>query len=398
MKEREMNIAVVAIGYNRKSDFERLIDSLINANYGGDKVDLIMSIDNSGCSDVENYANTVEWPHGGMFVKTYKTRLGLKKHILSCGNFVEAYDAIAVFEDDIVASPGFYIFAKQCVKKYSSDDNIAGISLYTHLQNVYAKYNFIPSPSKYDVYFQQMAQSWGQVWLRKQWKDFVSWLENTDFKFEASPFIPTQLKKWGENSWLKYHILYCIEKNKYFVYPYESLTTCFSSKGEHSLIQNDVYQVPMRLCTDYDYKLPCFGENEAVYYDAFFERKFDISKILNISEENILIDLYGMRDISCQQIPRYILTSRKYPYKIVKEYACTMRPHENNIVFDVRGDHFRLYDTSNIITKGKREADNTVYNYIYYHKIFSNTKALIKTTFLIIINQAKIKLMSIRKR
>ena len=385
-----MNIAIVAIGYNRKDDFERLISSLLNANYGGDKVDLIMSIDNSGSTDVEEYAKTVEWSYGQMFVKTHEKRMGLKKHILSCGNYVESYDAIAVFEDDIVVSPGFYTFAKQCVEKYCCDDNVAGISLYTHLHNVYAKYSFIPAPSQYDVYFQQMAQSWGQVWMRKQWKNFVNWLENTEIEIEASPFVPSQLKNWGENSWLKYHIMYCIKNDKYFVYPYESLTTCFSSKGEHSIIQNDVYQVPMRLCANYDYKLPYFGIKDAVYYDAFFERKFDVSKALNIPENNLLIDLYGMRDIS-RQIPRYILTPKIYPYKIVKEYACTMRPHEDNIFFGVSGNYFRLYDTSITINKSiKKDNSNEIHGYIYYHKIFSNTKTLVKTTWTILRKQLRI--------
>ena len=72
-------LAILAIGYNRVDSISRLLESLNVANYGGDQVPLIISIDNSGSDDVEKYANQFLWKHGEKIVKTYPERLGLRK-------------------------------------------------------------------------------------------------------------------------------------------------------------------------------------------------------------------------------------------------------------------------------------------------------------------------------
>ena len=157
--------AIVAIGYNRADSMQRLLNSLSKVEYDGDDVSIIISIDNSGTDFVEKCADKFVWDFGEKIVKTYPERLGLRNHILSCGNFLKDYDAMAVFEDDIVVAPGFYMYMKETVAKYESDDRIAGISLYNHLWNVNAKLPFQPQCSPYDVYFLQFAQSWGQIWM-----------------------------------------------------------------------------------------------------------------------------------------------------------------------------------------------------------------------------------------
>ena len=120
-----MGYAIVAIGYNRVNSIKRLLESLLRADYLNDKVDLIISIDNSGTTSVEEYAANMEWPFGNKIIKTYPKRMGLRNHILTCGDYVEGYDGIAVFEDDIFVAPTFYSFMKQAVEFYKDDDNVA---------------------------------------------------------------------------------------------------------------------------------------------------------------------------------------------------------------------------------------------------------------------------------
>lgn len=372
-----MRIAIVTIGYNRVEDFVRLINSLLQADYEHDKIDLIMSIDNSGTDCVERYACTVEWPYGERIIKTYKERQGLKKHILQCGNYLDEYDALVVLEDDVVVSRYFYHYVKKCVKKYENDNCVAGISLYTHLQNVYAKYPFTPAKGNYDVFFFQMAQSWGQVWMKKQWMDFVNWYKKNNGDFPRRKNIPSQLYDWGDNSWLKYHIRYCIECNKYFVYPYDSLSTCFASVGEHTVNQNSIYQAPILAEKKTDYNLPECGSSDAVYYDAFFERQNVSKKWFNIEDSDVEVDLYGTKSAMYGQ-KRYLLTINECNYCQLKSFALQMRPHELNIEYGIKGSYFKLYDTQFVDRLKDNISKKEEQRYCYYHKIGEHKLTLLK--------------------
>lgn len=82
--------------------------------------------------------------HGRKKIYTYPERLGLRKHILKCGDFLDFYDALVVLEDDLVVAPSFYMYVLMTVNKYIENNNIAGISLYTHLWNHNAGLPFTP--------------------------------------------------------------------------------------------------------------------------------------------------------------------------------------------------------------------------------------------------------------
>ena len=343
-----MKFAIVAVGYNRVESLKRLIGSLQNADYEGDVVSLIISIDNSGEDAVEQYASTVAWPFGELIIKTYPERMGLRKHILTCGDYVYNYDAIAVIEDDIYVSPAFYRFMKQSVRYYENDMNIAGISLYSHLWNENVQRPFCPEKRAYDIYFLQYAQSWGQIWMPKQWKMFRDWYENHSGEIEADNKTPKHITQWAKTSWLKYHIKYCIENNKYFVYPYLSFSTNFVEVGQHCKTSNKIYQVPMDYENFRDFFLPPYGSTEVPYYDAFFERQIDPADIK--LDDRVMVDLYGAKNCGPE---RYIISTRRLDYKIVKKYGLHLRPQEMNVFLDIPGEDIFLYDT-------KQQAKNTI--------------------------------------
>lgn len=366
--------SILAIGYNRVDSMERLLNSLEQADYGDDSVTLIISIDNSGKSDVEDYAKKFNWTHGEKEIKVYKSRLGLKKHILTCGCYLKDYDAMAVFEDDIVVSPAFYQFMKQAVKMYKNDDNVAGISLYTNLWNSNAGYPFIPQPSQYDTYFMQLAQSWGQVWLKKQWFEFYNWYLQNSETIKEQDNIPQNVTGWSGKSWLKYHIKYCIDNNKYFVYPYQGLSTCFSEIGEHCYLQENTFQIPMLIDTNKIYYFAKFENKESVIcYDAFFERQ-KLGSFLNISDGDLTVDLYGTK-YSLSESKKFLLSSKKYDFEVVKSYARMMRPIELNIIFGIKGNDIHLYNTQRKLTN-VNDNNSPTNEFIYYHRIHGHTRIL----------------------
>lgn len=364
-----MAYGIVAIGFNRALELKRLLENLNGADYKGDSIILIISIDGGKhCKDVYSVAEEFQWKHGQCICRFHKKKLGLKEHVLKCGTYLEEYnlDALAVFEDDIYPSPAFYNYMKQAIEYYESNEQIAGISLYTHLWNVEAQLPFQPDFSGYDTFFIQYAQSWGQIWTRKQWKEFMNWYAVYQGKINDVQGVPESVRNWPESSWLKYHIAYCVSADKYFVYPYESLSTCFSEAGTHTKEKTDIFQVPLMCNSRKIYQFQPVKQ-KSVSYDVYFERE-QIGKWLGMDTEELIIDLWGKRKNIKGSSRQFILTSKRYPWYVVASYGLSMRPHEVNIREKVPGNDLILYDMKNK-NKGKIKS-NRIDIVRYYFRLY----------------------------
>lgn len=336
-----LNYGIIAIGYKNIKGMQRLLERLNDAEYHGEQVTLIISIDHSENSEVFEIAKGFCWQHGEKIVKNYKQRMGLRQHILRCGDYLDEYslDASAVFEDDIYPADDFYLYMKAVTEKYSENEYIAGASLYTHCSNMNAKKDFYPIIEDGDNYFMQYAQSWGQVWFKKQWNAFKMWYQENNNEYQVLPEIPENVSNWNENSWLKYHIKYCIEQNKYFVYPYISHSTCFNEAGEHTAADNDLRQVVLSTRRSRHFQLIDFNEN-ALKYDAFWENE-GLYKYCGVEKRQLEVDLYGTKRSTKR---RYLLTKKQLPYKIVKSWGNRLTPHDMNLIYDIPGHEIHLYD------------------------------------------------------
>ena len=160
---------------------------------------------------------------------------------------------------------------------------------------------------------------------------------------------------------MKYYIRYCVEKKKYFVYPYESLTTNWTEIGTHNKYKTALYQVPLQTDSQKKYNFAIVEESQAVY-DAFFENE-RIAQFLGGSSEKLCVDLYGSKPKPVGK--KYWLTLKKADYKVIKTFGLSLRPQELNIMFDLSGDEIKLYDM-------ERPEQNTykalsVYQYFDYY-------------------------------
>lgn len=368
-------IAIVTVGYSRVIPLKRLLCSVESAYYDSDDIDLYISIDNSGSDAVQSMADNFIWTHGKKTVLTYPERLGLRKHILKCGDLLENYDAIIILEDDIVVSEWFYQYAQKTVDFYHDDNRIAGISLYNYQWNENVNFPFSADISEYSTYFIQTAQSWGQIWMKNQWKDFIRWYKVEEkLPFDDSR-IPKNVSEWKETSWKKYHIKYCIFNNKYFIQPYISFATCFSEVGEHCKIPNSMLQVPLYRGKTLDVLFPKFGDNKAVYYDAFFERNFSYSLFWvndEINIDNVCIDLYASKR-HCEG-RRYLITTKCLHYKILKQYGLQLKPQEENVIQNIEGSEIFLYDTTIDV---HNSIDTTVQVFRYHFNLYDHTKMIL---------------------
>lgn len=357
------NIAIVVITYNRLDSLKRLIYSLTQANYD-DQVDLIVSIDRSNIFEkIHEYVSTIKWPHGVMEIRTTPSRLGLKQHVMRCGEILQTYEHVIVLEDDLYVSPGFYQYTKEMIAKYESNEDIAGISLYNYPRNQYANLPFSPQFDEYDVYFMKIASSWGQVWSRQKWAKFLEWYNSNPNIEELH--LPEHIKLWGDKSWLKYHHAYCAALNKYFVYPRMALSTNFSEPGEHASLDS-TYQVELLNGVKSNYRTPDSLEN-SIRYDEFFENE-NIKKNINIPD--LTIDLYGKKYI----YERYVLTTKHLNKKIIKSYALRMKPWEVNVTHNIEGADFFLYDFN--VEERNFFKSRKSYKYKYLFKINSPREIL----------------------
>ena len=346
-------IPIIVVGYNRPKAIERLLNSLLKASYPGE-VDLIISVDgekHEGMEagkrgeEVREVVTNFEWPFGTKKMIFHDTNMGLRNHVLSCGDLSKDYDGVIVLEDDLYVSPVFYEYALQAFAYYKEDPKIAGISLYSHAYNETAQFPFRPLADDSDVFFLQYAASLGQFWSRKGWAAFRAWYDKlTGLPGDKSPGnsakLPPNIRLWPETSWKKYFISYIVQHDLYFVYPRFSLTTHFGDEGTNLRIFENLFQVPLWLEKQKYQFTPL--EDSCAVYDIYCEINADRLKRLqpSLSEEDFEVDLYGMKSREGLRQER-VLSSRKCNRPILT-FGREMRPHEMNIMAGIQGGYFAL--------------------------------------------------------
>ncbi len=329
-----MNIPIVVVAYCRNNTLKRILTSLSKAHYPGG-VTLIISIDGGGPGNVIQVAKEFVWEHGQKEIIQHNNNLGLRKHILSCGAISQKYDGIVLLEDDLYVSPWFYDYVLNVSEYYQASPEVSGIALYSPRYNETAFLPFYPLNDGYDVFFMQLACSWGQIWLREQWKDFEKWYEDNE-KLANDQMLPLNVKIWPKTSWKKYFIKYMISKNKYFVYPRHSYTTNFGDKGQHHEGVKK-FQVPLIFGAVDTFKFVEFKDSN-VKYDAFCEIDSDCLKKLseNLSAYDFVVDFYGTKERHHYD-KSYVVTSKKCS-EFFKSFDKSLIPIECNVIESIPGD------------------------------------------------------------
>ncbi|MCR5673759.1 MAG: hypothetical protein K6F87_08620 [Lachnospiraceae bacterium] len=348
--------AIVVIAYDRPDALARLLASIEAAVYPADAAPvLVISIDKSDSEDVLKVADEFRYTHGDKVIMARSERMGLREHVLSCGDLTDRYENIIVLEDDLYVAPCFYEYAQKALDHTQNDDRIGGVSLYDHLFNVHTRESFCAIDDGYDNYYLQLASSWGQAFTKKQWQGFRTWYEVNKDKDISGPFIPANISGWSDRSWLKYYIAYLIENDMFFLYPRVSMTTNFGDAGTHACKFDTNLQVPVQTSAK---RARCdfstLDESLAVY-DPFFESLRICAG--EFSSGDLITDLYGYKPVekmlkACEddekraRRPKYVISSQPLPYKVVKSYARQMRPVDANVKFDIKGNDLFLYDTT----------------------------------------------------
>lgn len=337
-KSNEDKIAIVCVGYNRIKSIKRLLGSLLAAQYPSKDIPLIISIDCSGNTELYNYVEDFEWPHGEKHVLIQETRLGLINHIFKCGDLTRYFKGIVLLEDDIYVSPFFYNYVVNSLEKYGNDSRIAQISLYTNETNGYVGLPLCHIMNNNDTFLMQDVSTWGECWNYKMWSSFKIWMESHNDEYIQQLDMPIIIKKWSK-AWSKYYNAYVVDTCKYVLYPNISVTTNFSDAGVHGGDNNSLVQVNL-LDGPMNYRFNSF--EDLVKYDIYYNN-ISIYDWLGLDESEVNLDLYGFHPNDKSK--RYILSTKTLPYSIVKSFALNMRPIELNIKYNIIGKGIYLYDT-----------------------------------------------------
>lgn len=342
-----MKPAIVVIAYNRPESLKRLLDSIALAHYPGDQIVLHISIDKSTTDDVVAVAEEFNWSYGEKIIQVHYEHLGLKKHVLLCGDLVQKYESIIVLEDDLAVAPDYYNYASTAGDFYKEDSSIAGVSLYRYHFEEASFQSFHPINDGSDVHFIQVASSWGQLWTKDQWLLFKDWLQN---RSNSTKVLPDYMNEWGENSWKKLFNAYLIEENKFFVFPNVSLTTNFEEAGTNASYTG-LFQVPLQIGRR-DYHFTKSNDSRSKY-DAYFECWPDCLKSLNPDLRNYSfdVDLYGNKPKN-SEVDFRLTSQNSSEYEI--GFSSTRRPLIQNVIFNELGDEFGLVEMKKILPESSR--------------------------------------------
>jgi hypothetical protein len=358
--------AIVSVGYNRLKSQKRQLAALESADYSGfDNVPIVISIDCSGDEELYDYVRNFDWPHGDKYLIIRKKKMGLKDHILACGDLTEYFKGVILLEDDIYVSKDFYNYTIQIDNAYGDYSKVASVALYSNEMNGYCWLPLVYIHNEADVFAGQSVCSWGEFWNARMWKEFREWLAKTEIPWGEID-MPHQIKEWTR-AWSKFFYAFLLLNDKFSIFPYTSLSTNFSDAGEHGDTNNTIVQVSLQQGRKRYQTLPF---EKLVKYDVY-SNNLGLADVLNIPLSDLCLDLYGVRPNDHKK--RYYLTVSKLPFIVIKSFGLYMRPHELNVIEDIPGNDIFLYDTT---VAAKKPKGGTYINRMLYFQHGFNFKYL----------------------
>jgi len=244
-----------------------------------------------------------------------------------------------MLEDDLYVSPDAYAFATTASTFYSSEEAIAGISLYAYRLDEYQRLAFHPLDNGYDTFFMQTPSSWGQVWTSDQWRGFRTWLDTT--ARIADTRLPWLAARWPQSSsWKRAFLSYLIDTNRYFVFPSRSLTTNCGDAGSHFSKATMNLATPLADGPRRQHFAP--WNTLAVRYDAWFEPMPTVlaARWPGLILRDITIDLRGGK--APRQITTPWLLSSRPCTAPSASFPFLLQPEALNLDLADQGSFFHL--------------------------------------------------------
>ena len=398
---QKYNPAIVILAYKRPASLDRLLKS-IDQSFYEEPTELIISLEFNSDPEVIKISESFENPFLNKKIIYRKNKLGLRDHVLSCGDLTKTLNSIVMLEDDILVDKYFHYYAKHALNFYDNDILVSGISLYSYERNELSNLPFQPMNNGYSTYPMRLACSWGQCWTKDQWSNFRNWYEGkTDKYLDSIIDMPLAIKKWPESSWKKYFQGYINDKKMHFIYPYTSYSTnCSDTGGTHITEETSLHQTSLpyinRQIPDFKF---CPSSFRNIFYDAHMEQAGSfIQEFLNINQNDIEIDIQGTKTISQIKRKKYLISSA-FQENALSTYPLSLRPPEANLQFKTTNNRTRglyLVESDKIDISRKSHNDKIKY-YTYFLKADIYNKKILNTFPYVILKKIAIKIKKIFK-
>ena len=347
---------LVVTAYNRPNSLRRLLRSLDRVRY--EKCPrLVISIDYSGSNEALSVAEGHEWK-GEKTIIQHPERLGLKKHIMTCGELAVEYGAVILLEDDLVAAPGLFEYATAACEFFGGTPAVAGISLHNYCYNESSTLPFYSLAPDNSNYFAQLPSSWGEMWTARQWQTFKDWLDARPDFDDAR--LPANVRDWPETSWKKEFLRYMIDTDGYFVYPGVSFTANCGEAGENVGLKSTKW-VPKMISSPVSFEFQDFSES-AYVYDSHLQLLPSLFRDMNerLSGYDFCVDLGGRKIRELHPDAMVLTTLPASP--VLESWALELRPPELNVLLDIEGEGIHLCRNRDILSY---QLPPSLYRYYY---------------------------------
>ncbi|EIE88405.1 hypothetical protein G6F46_008071 [Rhizopus delemar] len=256
----KIDIKLVIITDRRPHSLSRLLQSAGKSKYLGDRVDLMIHMEQSADRATRMLVNSFVWKQGVKFLRHRVKKGGLMPAIVESWYPSHNDEYAVLLEDDIEVSPLFYVWSKYSILKYRYSGNkdayrlMYGISLYAprNLELVPSgRVSFDPNsvllPAHYapqTPYASQIPCSWGAVYFPEHWREFHAYLirrlqdlnlpKHSEVRVISVP--GSRSDKW-KKSWKKYFIELVYLRAYVMLYPnfydFEAFSTNHVEFGTH---------------------------------------------------------------------------------------------------------------------------------------------------------------------
>lgn len=224
---------LIVITMDRDESLQRLLDSLVKANYGEDHVDLDIWIDIANDKPIHegvlHACQTVDWKQGTKTIHKRAANAGLYQQWIYTWNITEETTEFAVIlEDDLEVSPAFYQWLRVARAAYAQDSDVGAFTLQRstlrprQIKGVAS--GPLDIPREHPVFKYKLLGTWGFAPQRDTWVEFRKWFEEKRAKGEkpyVDGLITTQWYKSQEkngfapNMWSQWWIKF-VDENGYF--------------------------------------------------------------------------------------------------------------------------------------------------------------------------------------
>lgn len=302
----KFSLVIKLLAYDRPASLKRLMRSLFNANYDGDKdiqLDIMIdspegpAADTKDRKDVIALAYSFRWPYGKKRVIVRDQHYGLAGQWLNAWFPVSDSELGLFLEDDNVVSPDYYIWIKEMAKRYYFDKENYDPRLYGFaLQNQHmipGKYPTKPADlldSGVYYYRYQQLSTWGPIFFPNHWAEFLSWHKDRSDDPNFFPLFSNLItNKWflerggGRSVWSAWFIRFTSERGWYCIYTnfpeqralivnYRDKGVNYpESKGPNSSMQESIKSIPFpkssSLMPLYDFHFNLIAEDPSILED-----------------------------------------------------------------------------------------------------------------------------------